>query len=313
MGRLDETLDGCSIVLADQEVTPDEEIDALCAGIGVNPDPELADHELTELATAMAAMDTASFPGGRDLGLANRLRRAGLKVKEVDGWQTRGDPTFSGRGAVCHHTAGARTGLAPSLGICINGRSDLRGPLCNIFMDREGTIYVVASGKANHAGLGDWKGITGNSHVWGLEIEHPGTFPLDAKRVRLAARALAACIWTTTDQSNVCQHWEWSTQGKIDTATNFRASGGPWPTAGQFRRLVGTELARLKTDTQWQLVARKVKGKPELGLVAKSEWIHTPREGERFDTFYKRVNGKVENLARAGRRPQFKRVLRKHD
>ena len=87
-----------------------------------------------------------------DIGLATRLRDMGLKVKEVDGWRTRGSDSFNPRGAVTHHTAGppaAPGRMAPSLGIVVNGRSDLSGPLCNIYMDYEGTIYTVAAGRAN--------------------------------------------------------------------------------------------------------------------------------------------------------------------
>jgi hypothetical protein len=113
----------------------------------------------------------------RDLGLADRMRDAGLDVVEVAGWQTRGSSSFSPRGFVWHHTAGPRTGIAPSLGVCINGRRDLPGPLCNLFLDRAGTVYVVASGRANHAGAGSWAGLTGNASVYGLEIENVGTPP----------------------------------------------------------------------------------------------------------------------------------------
>ncbi|MEO5837776.1 MAG: peptidoglycan-binding protein, partial [Acidimicrobiales bacterium] len=88
----------------------------------------------------------------RDTAIAQRLRNAGLKVVEVDGWLTRVSDSFDARGLVDHHTAGGRTGNAPSLNICINGRSDLPGPLCNVLIGRDGTCYVIAAGRANHAG-----------------------------------------------------------------------------------------------------------------------------------------------------------------
>lgn len=161
-----------------------------------------------------------------DTGLADRLRKAGLTVKETDGWKSRANSqgsSFFPRGAVTHHTAGAppSAGVAPSLGVIINGRSDLAGPLANVYMDYDGVVYTIAAGGANHAGSGGWRGLTGNSSVWGLEIEHPGTSKLDEKRYELAARVQAACITGTAEAKMVCQHFEWSTAGKIDVATQL--------------------------------------------------------------------------------------------
>ena len=101
---------------------------------------------------------------------------AGLKVAEQPGWQIRGRGdvgTISG--VMCHHTAGARTGNMPSLGVLTNGRSDLPGPLAQLGLGRDGTFYVIAAGRANHAGVGNWQGITaGNSSFVGIEAENTG-------------------------------------------------------------------------------------------------------------------------------------------
>lgn len=160
-----------------------------------------------------------------DSGLATRLRDMGLRVVETEGWRTRGSSAFFPRGAVTHHTAGARpsAGKAPSLGTVINGRPDLSGPLCNIYIDFEGTVYTIAAGRANHAGTpdgGSCRGMTGNSSAWGLEIEHPGTFPLDDERAEIAAAAQAACIKGTADADMVVYHKEWAPSRKIDLATS---------------------------------------------------------------------------------------------
>src|SRR5215471_20712064 len=131
-----------------------------------------------------------------DTGIANRLRNAGLTVVECSGWQSRGSSSFTPQGSVNHHTAGSANGATPSLNTCINGRPDLSGPLCNVMQSREpdgnDIAYVVAAGRANHAGSGGWRGLTGNSSVYGLEIEHNGTSPLSEGRQRLAARCHAA-------------------------------------------------------------------------------------------------------------------------
>lgn len=183
-----------------------------------------------------------------DVGMANRLRAAGLQVKEVAGWQRRGNragSNFFPRGLVVHHTAGAppRLGTAPSLRVCIQGHGSLPGPLCNIYMDYNGVIYTVAAGAANHAGRpdgGSWQGMTGNSKAWGFEIEHPGTYPLEADRTEIAARAVAAIIKGTADENMVPYHKEWASSRKIDLAT--------WPSPDEFRGKVADYLKGREID-----------------------------------------------------------------
>src|SRR4051794_15409444 len=56
------------------------------------------------------------------------LLNAGLKVAEQPGWKDRGRGDVGPiKGVMCHHTAGAKTGNMPSLGIVTNGRPDLPG------------------------------------------------------------------------------------------------------------------------------------------------------------------------------------------
>jgi hypothetical protein len=108
--------------------------------------------------------------------LADVLRDVGLPVAEQHGWENRGrrDMT-SPAGVICHHTAGPKTGNAPSLNTVIHGRPDLNGPLAQLVLGRDGTYYVVAAGTANHAGAGKWQGITqGNGRFIGIEAENTG-------------------------------------------------------------------------------------------------------------------------------------------
>jgi hypothetical protein len=108
--------------------------------------------------------------------LPDVLKAAGLKVAEVDGWQDRGRGDVGKiLGVLCHHTAGLRSGNMPSLNILIHGRSDLPGPLAQLGLARDGTYYVIAAGKANHAGKGSWKGVVnGNTNLIGIEAENTG-------------------------------------------------------------------------------------------------------------------------------------------
>jgi len=104
------------------------------------------------------------------------LKAAGLKVQIQPGWETRGIGDMGKvRGIMCHHTAGAATGNMPTLNLIINGRPDLRGPLSQLGLGRDGTYYVIAAGKAQHAGKGKWQGVTtGNTSFIGIEAENRG-------------------------------------------------------------------------------------------------------------------------------------------
>lgn len=153
---------------------------------------------------------------GRALWIPDKLKEYGLKVVEVDGWQTRGSDDFAPRGLVCHHTASSASGgNAPSLGICVNGRSDLPGPLCQVLLARDGTCYVIASGRANHAGEGGYKGLSGNSSVLGIEAENNGIGEPWNNYEEYVACAAALRDGANFSNDMICGHKEW-TRRKID-------------------------------------------------------------------------------------------------
>ena len=160
---------------------------------------------------------------GRDLGLADRIRAAGIPVIEVDGWQSRGSDSFTPRGGVDHHTAGSNNGNAPSLNVCTNGREGLSGPLCNVLQGFDGTAYVIASGRANHAGDGGWKGLSGNSSVYGFERENTGYDPPRPNQHEMAARTWNAVCnggpFGTINADMICGHKEWAPSRKPDFHT----------------------------------------------------------------------------------------------
>lgn len=165
---------------------------------------------------------------GYQTDLLEALRDWGLNVVEVNGWRTRGSSSFNPGGAVNHHTAGARNGVLPSLRILAEGRRDLPGPLCNVAQSRSteydpnlkyDDVFLVAAGRANHAGRGGWRGLVGNSSVFGLEIEHVGTNaePFPERRLHTAYRihrAFAEVGGYSFDK--ICQHKEWAPGRKID-------------------------------------------------------------------------------------------------
>lgn len=165
--------------------------------------------------------------------LAANLRKYGLTVVEVDGWQNRG---YAGQdlqavaGVLWHHTATPRSNYersdAPTLGLCVNGRSDLPGPLCQIVFGRTGIVYVIAAGVGNHAGVGDAYNIPtnmGNHYMIGIEMESSGIAPFDwtADQIRVAPYLGAALeLEYLMDDPEQIQigHLEYSFEGKIDPA-----------------------------------------------------------------------------------------------
>lgn len=137
----------------------------------------------------------------------------GKNLLPYTGWTTRGKSTFSPKASVNHHTAGAAKGVLPSINVLLFGREDLPGPLCNAALDRLSRVHLIAAGKANHAGAGSWRGITGNSNCWGLEVEHTGSASekvTDEQWDAMYRWHAACCDYSNFSSSMVCQHSEWT-------------------------------------------------------------------------------------------------------
>lgn len=175
---------------------------------------------------------------GYQTGVVEALRDHELDVRTVPGWERRGSSSFNPRGHVVHHDAIPTRWQTPPA-ILIDGRSDLPGPLCNFALNTYGTVYVVAAGRANHAGSGSWRGLVGNSSVWGTEAQNAGTGQVwPDEQIQAYVRLCAA----TADFSGftaemVCRHAEWTSR-KIDPAGPW-ADGHDWSRdASHFRALV---------------------------------------------------------------------------
>jgi hypothetical protein len=160
--------------------------------------------------------------------MADAFRRNDLRVKEVSGWRTRGRPySFSPRGVIFHHTASnAAGGSAPALGTVVDGRPDigLPGPLCNVLVGRDGTVFVVAAGYANHAGEGGpWRGVpqnSGNAYLIGVEVENNGIGePWSPKVLQTCDVVFATLLLGLRRRARwLCGHKEWAPTRKIDPA-----------------------------------------------------------------------------------------------
>lgn len=164
------------------------------------------------------------------------LRAEGLKVVEIPGWRKRGRPARTGSfrpvGVLWHHTGGpANGGRAYAAGILTQGRNDLPGPLCHLSIDGDGVVYVVAAGRANHAGkakaAGTVAGGDGNSLYVGIEIQNLGTTGYSHAQYRATVVATKVLLTKVTKTSvrTVHAHYETSVTGKWDPG-NPKDKGG---------------------------------------------------------------------------------------
>jgi hypothetical protein len=141
-------------------------------------------------------------------------------------------------GHVGHHTASnATSGITPSLGTVIYGRPDLAGPLAQTLLGRDARWYIVASGRANHAGSGQWPGIAlGNGDTLATEAENNGlnTETWSMNCVRSYARGVAALLNAQgLPAERFCAHYEWATNPvgrKVDRG--LWQGGGDWWNGG---------------------------------------------------------------------------------
>lgn len=160
--------------------------------------------------------------------LPEALKRADLKVAVVDGWDVRGRGDV-GRtlGVLCHHTAGRKNGNMPSLDTLIHGRPDLNGPLAQLGLGRDGTYYVIAAGRCNHAGNGMWQGIaSGNTNFIGIEAENTGLpdDPWPAIQIDAYQRGVAAILGHANLTPASCAgHKEFAPKRKTDPTLDMPA------------------------------------------------------------------------------------------
>lgn len=181
--------------------------------------------------------------------MSDVISSAGLTVVEQPGWQylgahgmDMGTPIW---GVLCHHTGGPKQGDAPSLDVVTNGRpSDpatgnggLTGPLAQILLARSGIVHLVAAGRCNHAGLGEWPGLpanNGNPYLIGIEAENTGLpdDPWPDTQYNVYVKLVAALLkHLGKDESHCIAHKEWTSR-KVDPSFDM----------GAFREAVKTQL-----------------------------------------------------------------------
>lgn len=172
--------------------------------------------------------------------LADVLRRAGLSVVELDGWQTRARSSGGYDGApwcvMWHHTASGGNGRSDAeYGTY---RADAR-PIANLFIGRDAIVYVCAAGATNTNGSGgpltlpDGRTVAAsamNTRAVGIEISNNGVgMPYPQAQIDAAFAASIAITEAYIDAKadNVAQHVDWAPGRKIDPATAVGVEG-PW-------------------------------------------------------------------------------------
>lgn len=201
--------------------------------------------------------------------LADVLRDAGLRVVEVDGWKTRGRPHSTGgfdpRGNDWHHTGAKDTNplsiqddLEYAEWLAEIGRSDLPAPLSQLSVGRDGTIYVCAAGRGNHAGdakaFGTLPAGDGNEMYLGWECQNTGTEGWTTEQYDAMVRGGAA----------VCLHYGWPAEnnpGHKETSYT-----GKWDPGGldmaEFRDDIDDAMRALRRSTKQTVkrINRLIKG-----------------------------------------------------
>jgi len=174
----------------------------------------------------------------RQVALIQRaISRADLQhgVSYVSGWESRGHTTFNPRCVVCHHDASnTRSGNNGALNIIIHGRSDVPGPLSQFQIARNGLLWVVASGRANHAGQGGYRGLTGNASGFGIEVANNGVGERWSPACLDTYYRLVAALLDEMKQPTIMApgHLEWTAR-KIDPRFS-----SPQMNMTQFRSIV---------------------------------------------------------------------------
>lgn len=166
--------------------------------------------------------------------LVSILRAEGVKVVEYGSWRThnRNHKGSFGpiNGVIIHHTVSS--GTDASVRLCYDGYAELPGPLCHGVIAKDGTVYLISAGRANHAGAGDAdvlaavaderalpapndRNADGNTHFYGFECVNLGNgadpWP-DAQLDAIERASAAICRANGWSAASVIGHKEWTNQ-----------------------------------------------------------------------------------------------------
>lgn len=205
--------------------------------------------------------------------MANWFIMAGLNVIEYDGWQTRarGSGGYSAN-PLCvmwHHTASPSSWDGQKdADYCAVGDPD--APLANLYIDRSGTVWVLAAGATNTNGKGysvpfsrgtvPQDGM--NTRAVGVEMGNDGigeSWPqVQVDAMFTVSNTVNAYLGNQPD--DMCTHQFYAPDRKIDPATTNVE--GPWvPSA-------------VNSSGSWH------RGEVQAECIARYEWTHLPPEDD---------------------------------
>lgn len=173
--------------------------------------------------------------------LADELRGAGLNVREYSGWQNRARSSggYSSPAPIVvmeHHTASPASWNGQKDADYIAKGSDV-APVSNLYIDRQGLVWVIAGGATNTNGQGNSMRFSRgtvpqdsmNTYAVGIECGNDGVGePWPQVQVD-ALIAAANCINRRLGNisSDIAGHAHYAPTRKIDPAT-AAAVQGPW-------------------------------------------------------------------------------------
>ena len=170
----------------------------------------------------------------RLLWLAGALSDAGLTVHETPGWQSRAvTGPFAPVGVLLHHTGAFATPEAPAPSLAEltgDGAAGTRvasgAPRCHVLVDRNGECWVIAAGRAHHAGRALDSGPvpegSADALYVGVQIEYAATSAEPTQYATSVQKSVAVVVAARIvgalghDHRFVRAHQETSASGRTD-------------------------------------------------------------------------------------------------
>lgn len=198
------------------------------------------------------------------------VRALGVHVIEREGWRTHnraGHGDWGGMHGVMHHHT-ATKGTAQTVRIVEDGYAGLPGPLCHGMIAKNGDLYMIGWGRANHAGLGDGDVLQavideaatlppaneadtdGNAHFYGFECENLGDGQDPWPRAQLDTMAMVSYA--------ICRHHQWTERSVIGHLE--------WQPGKPDPRGPGVTMPGIRRATRALLHQEKPKPEPKLTL-----------------------------------------------
>lgn len=224
--------------------------------------------------------------------LPERLRRAGFTVVVIDGYEDRvmtgaGNSSFGPVGVNNHHT-GAYDGEGDPLDdlnyatwMAKTGRPDLSPPLCQISLSAESVVYLLARGRANHAGVAKTSGSVasgdGNFLYIGIEWMLSGTQRIPSRMYETGVRlnAFLLDLLGSSEQAATC-HYDTSVTGKWDIGDpdGISFKGAKVLDLGKFRM----EIKRYREAATVPPIKPETKSSRLYVMHASMQFSDTPRQ-----------------------------------